>query len=127
MTIPSLAMRKDGRHLPMRRGEIRWYTFAAPDKRRPVLILARDTATEVLDEIIVAPLTRTIRGLATEVVLTPEHGVPVVCAINFDHVALAQRQRIGALVATLGPARWPEVRRALLVACGFEPTGRGAR
>ena len=72
----------------MRRGEIRWYTFRSPDKRRPVLILTRDVVLDQLNEIIVAPATRTIRGLATEVVLTPNDGMPVACALNFDHVSL---------------------------------------
>ena len=62
----------------MKRGEIRWYTFALPDKRRPILILTRDDVLEYLNEIIVVPITRTIRGLATEVVLTPDDGMPVV-------------------------------------------------
>jgi len=103
----------------LRRGEIRWYTFAAPDKRRPVLVLTRDEVIDGLNEIIVVPATRTIRGISTEVVLLPEEGLPVPCALNFDHVSLAQRQRIGTLVASLSPARWPEVEHALLVACGF--------
>jgi mRNA interferase MazF len=54
------------------------------------------------------------------VILTPEDGMPATCALNFDHVALAQRGHIGALVCTLPEARWPAVRRALLIACGFE-------
>lgn len=70
----------------MNRGEIRWYTFRAPDKRRPVLLLSRSEVVAQLNEIIVVPVTRTVRGLATEVVLTPEDGMPVVCALNFDHV-----------------------------------------
>jgi mRNA interferase MazF len=106
----------------MLRGEIRWYTFTSPDKRRPVLLLTRDAVIETLNEIIVVPATRTIRGIPTEVVLTPEDGMPVACALNFDHVALAQRSRLAAVVATLPAPRWPEVERALLVACGFEPT-----
>jgi len=52
------------------RGEIRWYTFRLPDKRRPVLVLTRDEVIDRLNEIIVAPVTRTIRGLRTEVLLT---------------------------------------------------------
>ena len=103
----------------LRRGEIRWYRFAAPDKQRPVLLLTRSEAIESLNEIIVAPVTRTIRGLPTEVLLTADDGVPVTCALNFDHVALAQRSRLGARMAALDPARWPEVERALLTACGF--------
>lgn len=105
----------------MKRGEIRWYTFALPDKRRPVLILTRNEVIDHLNEIIVVPVTRTIRGLATEVVLTPDDGMLVASALNFDHIALAQRQRIGALLCNLPEERWAEVRRALTIACGFEP------
>lgn len=104
----------------MKRGEIRWYTFALPDKRRPVLLLTRDEVIDYLNEIIVVPVTRTVRGLVTEVVLTPDDGMPVVSALNLDHIALAQRQRIGSMICTLPESRWDEVRRALIIACGFE-------
>ena len=67
----------------MKRGEIRWYTFRLPDKRRPVLILTRNSVIDRLNEIIVVPATRTIRGLTTEVVLTADDGMPVACAPNF--------------------------------------------
>jgi mRNA interferase MazF len=103
----------------MRRGEIRWYTFAQPDKRRPVLLLTRDAVIDSLNELIVVPATRTIRGLATEVVLSAEDGVPVLCALNFDHIGLAQRARLGAVIATLREDRWQEVQQAVLRACGF--------
>lgn len=109
----------------MIRGEIRWYTFGLPDKRRPVLLLARDQATSTLNEIVVVPVTRTIRGLTTEVILTQDDGMPLVCALNFDHVALARRDRIGALITSLSESRWPAVRSALLVACGFDNGGPG--
>jgi mRNA interferase MazF len=104
----------------VKRGEIRWYTFRLPDKRRPVLILTRNEVIGRLNEIVVVPVTRTIRGLRTEVVLTSDDGMPVMCALNFDHVSLAQRDRIGGVLCTLPEARWPEVRRALMIACGFE-------
>jgi mRNA interferase MazF len=103
----------------LKRGEVRWYTFRAPDKRRPVLILARNDAAAVLNELIVVPVTRTVRGLATEVVLTSRDRMPTTCALNFDHLALAQRDRIGAPLCTLPEDRWPDVERALLTACGF--------
>jgi mRNA interferase MazF len=101
------------------RGEIRWYTFKPPDKRRPVLILTREEVLKHLNEVIVVPVTRTVRGLATEVVLTPEDGMPVVSALNLDHVSLARRERLGPLLCALPESRWSEVRAALLVACGF--------
>lgn len=109
----------------LNRGEIRWYTFRHPDKRRPVLILTRDEVIDRLHEIIVVPVTRTIRGLSTEVVLTTEEGMPVVCALNFDHLALAHREQIGALISRLPEDRWPEVRKAILLACGFRDAERG--
>jgi mRNA interferase MazF len=103
----------------VQRGEIRWYTFASPDKKRPVLLLTRDAVINSLHEVIVAPVTRTIRGLDTEVLLTTDDGMPVACALNFDHVALARRSNIGSLITTLPERLWPDVERALLVACGF--------
>ena len=105
----------------MKRGEIRWYTFRPPDKRRPVLLLARDEVLDQLGELLVVPATRTIRGLRTEVVLTPDDGMPVSCALNFDHLSLAQRGRLGTVLCALPPARWEEARTALLAACGFAP------
>ena len=104
----------------MIRGEIRWHTFRLPDKRRPVLVLTRDEVIDRLNEIIVAQVTRTIRGLGTEVLLTEEDGMPAACAVNFDHVSLGQRDRFGSVLCSLPEERWPEVRVALLAACGFE-------
>jgi mRNA interferase MazF len=109
----------------VKRGEIRWYTFKLPDKRRPVLILTRAEVVDYLNELIVVPITRAIRGLATEVVLRPEDGMPVASALNFDHVALAQRDRLGSVICNLPPERWSEVRVALLIACGFATESAG--
>jgi mRNA interferase MazF len=102
------------------RGENRWYRFRAPDKRRPVLVLSRTEVVDQLNEVIVAPVTRTIRGLATEIVLTQDDGMPVTCALNLDHVALAQKDRLGPVLSSLSSSRRSEVRAALLIACGFE-------
>jgi mRNA interferase MazF len=87
--------------------------------------LTRDRVLGQLNEIIVAPVTRTVRGLSTEVVLTSDDGMPVTSALNLDHVALAQRDRIGAVICNLPDERWPEVREALLIACGFEERDAG--
>ena len=103
----------------MNRGEIRWYTYRSPDKRRPVLLLTRPEVIKHLNEVIVVPATRTIRGISAEVVLTPEDGMPVVCALNFDHIALAQRGRFGPILTNLKEQGWPEIQTALLTACGF--------
>ena len=75
-----------------------------------------------VNEIIVVPATRTIRGISTEVLLNEADGMPTTCALNFDHVSLAQRERIGGLLCTLAESKWTEVRRALLIASGFAET-----
>jgi mRNA interferase MazF len=106
----------------MRRGEIRWYRFAAPDKRRPVLVLTRDSALEFLGEVTVAPVTTSIRDIPSEVVLTEADGLPRDCAVNLDHVQTVSRAKLGPLVATLRPTKLREVRSALLFALGFPST-----
>lgn len=103
----------------MKRGEIRWYRFRAPDKRRPVVVLTRDSVLEYLGEVTVAPITSTIRDIPSEVVLDPDDGVPQRCAINLDHLQTVSKDRLGGLVATLPAARMVEVRDALLFALGY--------
>lgn len=104
----------------MNRGEIRWCHFRPPDKKRPVLIVSRDEVAEKLNEVIVVPITRTVRGLATEVILQESDGMPNVCALNFDHISIVQREQLGARIGFLPAAKWEDVRRALLAACGFD-------
>ncbi len=85
----------------MKRGEIRWYKFKAPDKKRPVLILTRDSIIKYLGEITVAPVTSTIRDIPSEVLLTRGDGMRKDCAINFDHIQTVSKGKIGSLVATI--------------------------
>jgi mRNA interferase MazF len=103
----------------MRRGEIRWYRFGPPDKKRPVLILTRDSALEFLGDVTVAPVTSTVRDVPSEVGLTPADGLPRDCAINLDHLQTVSKVRLGPLIATLPSARMTEVQAALLFALGF--------
>jgi mRNA interferase MazF len=97
----------------MRHGEIRWYRFAKPDKKRPVLILARDSVLEYLGEVTVAPVTSTIRDIPSEVVLSRADGVRHDCAINCDHLQTVSKGKIGALITTLSPAKRDAVSRAV--------------
>ena len=103
----------------MRRGEVRWYQFPAPDKQRPVVILTRDSILEYLSEVTVAPVTSTIRDIPSEVVLTKEDGMPRECAANLDHLQTVSREKIGSLITTLRPDRMRELRSAVLFALGF--------
>ncbi|MGI9302184.1 MAG: type II toxin-antitoxin system PemK/MazF family toxin [Gammaproteobacteria bacterium] len=104
----------------MNRGEVRWYTFKAPDKRRPILILTRDSVLDVLGEVTVAPITSTIRDIPSEVVLTREDGMQRECAINLDHIQTISKGRIGPIVTRLSARQMQKVADALLFALGFE-------
>jgi mRNA interferase MazF len=69
----------------MQRGEIRWYRFSSPDKKRPVLLLTRDSVLEYLGEVTIAPITTTmIRDIPSEVLLKSDDGMPRPCAISKD-------------------------------------------
>lgn len=103
----------------MRRGEVRWYKFPSPDKRRPVVLLTRDSAIEILGEVTVAPLTTTIRDIPSEVLLTETDGVPKACAINLDHLQTVSKGRIGALITTLSDDAMNQIGRALRFALGL--------
>lgn len=85
----------------MKRGEIRWYKFKAPDKKRPVLILTRDSILEYLGEVTVAPITTTVRDIPSEVFLSKQDGMIKDCAINFDHIQTISKGKIGSLITTL--------------------------
>jgi len=102
----------------MKRGEVRWYRFEAPDKRRPVVILTRDAILDHLGEVTVAPITSTVRDIPTEVVLGPTDGMQRVCAVNLDHVQTVAKARVGSLITLLEPQRMTEIRAALLFALG---------
>jgi mRNA interferase MazF len=85
----------------MKRGEIRWYKFKAPDKKRPVLILTRDSILAYLGEVTVAPITSTVRDIPSEVCLSKQDGMAQDCAINLDHIQTVSKGRIGSLITTL--------------------------
>jgi mRNA interferase MazF len=103
----------------VRRGEVRWYRFASPNKRRPVVILTRDSAIEYLGELTVAPITSTIRDIPSEVLLSRSDGLTGDYAANLDHIQTVSKAKIGALIAMLSPQRIQELRKAVLFALGF--------
>jgi len=103
----------------MKRGEIRWYKFARPDKKRPVLILTRDSVLEYLGEVTIAPITSTVRNIPSEVFLPKSSGLPQDCAVNCDHIQTIAKGRIGALITVLSPEKMIEVRKAIAFALGL--------
>ena len=97
----------------MKHGEIRWYKFANPDKKRPVLILTRDSVLEYLGEVTVAPITSTVRDIPSEVFLSKPDGMPRDCAINCDHLQTVSKGKLGALITSLPPVKMVDVGRAI--------------
>ena len=97
----------------MKRGEIRWYKFKAPNKKRPVLILTRDSILEYLGEVTVAPLTSTVRDIPSEIFLSKQDGMTHDCAINFDHIQAVSKGKIGSLITTLSADKLDQVREAI--------------
>ena len=104
----------------MKRGEVRWYTFKGPDKRRPVLVLTRDSAISFLYALTVAPITTTIRDIPSEVFLSREDGLLTECAANLDNIQTVPKSKIGDLIAHLSPERMKEIEQAVNFALGFD-------
>ena len=100
----------------MKRGEIRWYKFKAPDKKRPILILSRDSILAYLGEVTVAPITTTVRDIPSEVFMSRDQGMPRDCAINFDHIQTVSKGKVGSLITTLSQEKLELVRQAILFA-----------
>jgi mRNA interferase MazF len=105
---------------PIARGEIRLVRFPAPDKARPVLVLTRDSATAYLARVTVAPLTSTIRGVPSEVMVGPDDGLKAPSAVNLHNVLTIAKEDLGRRVAQLGEDRMREVCRALGFALGCD-------
>ncbi len=104
----------------MKRGEVHWYNFQSPDKRRPVLILTRDSILPYLNDVTIAPITSTIRGVASEVGLSIMDGMANDCAINFHHLQTVPKRKIGGLITTLTSKKLQEVGPALCFALGID-------
>ena len=97
----------------MNRGDVCWYNFKTPDKKRPVLVLTRDSAITVLNSITIAPITSTIRSIPTELVLTEEDGLPHTCAANFDNLQTVPKGQIGDRITRLSRRRMQEAAAAV--------------
>ncbi len=97
----------------MKRGEIRWYKFKGPDKKRPIVILTRDTILEYLGEITIAPITSTIRDIPSEVSLSHDDGMKNDCVINCDYIQTVSKSKIGSLIATLSANKLKDLRSAI--------------
>lgn len=102
------------------RGDVRLVRFPPPDKARPVLVLTRDSAVPYLSRVTVAPITSTIRGVPSEVIVGPDDGLKAASAVNLHNVLTIPKENIGRRVAHLGDDRMREICRALGFALGCD-------
>lgn len=103
----------------MTRGDICWCDL--PDEgRRPVLVLTRPEAIPVLHRVLIAPLTRTVRGIPTEVRFDAQDGLPDECVATLDNVRQISRALLEEPITSLAGKRMHEVCRALALATGCD-------
>lgn len=102
------------------RGDVRLYRFAPPDKKRPVVVLTRDSALAYLSTVTIAPITSTIRGVPSEVALDEEDGMNAPCAVNLHNAVTVSQQRLGKRVARLSSLRMREICSAFNFSLGCD-------
>lgn len=101
----------------MNRGEVWWYELPELG-RRPGCILTRQPAIAVLNAVLVAPATRTIRGIPTEVGLSTADGMPADCVLSFDNLVTVPKALLVERITRLPEQRLGELCTALEVATG---------
>ena len=100
------------------RGEIWMYQFRAPNKRRPVLVLTRQQVIGLLNWIMVAPITSSIHGVPSEVLIGVDEGLKRDSAVNLDNVQSVERVKLTTFIGSLDAVKMQAVCRALAIAAG---------
>ena len=103
----------------MRRGDVYWAQFPAPVGKRPVVLISRDEAYAIKARVTVVVVTRTVRGIPTEVRVGPSQGLPKVGVANADEIVTIPRTLLGDRIATLSRAKLDEIDAALRFALGL--------
>jgi mRNA interferase MazF len=85
----------------LQQGSVVWAQLPQPFGRRPVVVITRDAVVGRMNNLTVAPITRTIRNVDTEVNLEPIDGVPSTCAITLDNIFTIQRIALGDVITVL--------------------------
>lgn len=98
-----------------RRGEI-WWGELAEIGRRPFLVMTRAAAIAVLDHVLAAPVTRTVRGIPTELPLGTDDGLPSECAASFDNLRVIPKSHLVERAGALDGLRMQEACVALRAA-----------
>ncbi len=94
------------------------HSLAPPDKRRPVLVISREEVIQLIDTVMVAPITSTIRGLPSEVQLGTEHGLKHSSVALLDQVRTVRQAELRTYVGLATAETMRLVCRALAIAAG---------
>lgn len=100
----------------MRRAEVWWAELPPPVGNRPVVILTRDAVLHSIGSVVVTVVTRTVRGIPTEVDLGRQQGLPVRCVANLDNLLTVPRSRLTRQMGMCGTSKVEELNRAIKVA-----------
>ncbi len=103
-------------------GEIWQVEFKKPDKPRPVLILTRQEMIPHLHSVTVAPITRTIRGVSSEVLVGVEEGLKEDSVVNLHHLVTLPKTHLGRFIGNVSHSKMEQVKEAMLFAFGFDET-----
>lgn len=90
--------------------------LAQLDKTRPVLVLTRERARGALARVTVAPITSTVRGVSTEVVVGTRNGLDHDCVVSCDNIRTVPAGRLGRMVGLLGEDQEADLARAIVSA-----------
>lgn len=96
----------------LERGQV-WWGEIEDVGRRPFLVMTRSAAIPVLTNVLAVPITRTIRGIPTELRLGPEDGLPDECAAAFDNLRVVPKSYLVHHICSLHPSRISEACAAL--------------
>ncbi|MYI53993.1 MAG: type II toxin-antitoxin system PemK/MazF family toxin [Acidimicrobiaceae bacterium] len=99
----------------LQRGQV-WWGEMEEVGRRPFLVMSRNAAIPVLNSVLAAPVTRTIRGIPTELPLGPEDGMPADCVASFDNLRVVPGANLVDYICTLRPGRIAQACAALRTA-----------
>jgi len=97
----------------VKRGEIWWADLPPPVGSRPVVILTRDAVLHSIQGVVVGLVTRTVRGLPTEVELGRRQGLPVRCVANLDNILTVPRARLARRMGACDALKIEELNRAI--------------
>jgi mRNA interferase MazF len=100
----------------MKRGEVWWANLAPPAGKRPVLLLSRSAVYAIRTSITVAPITRTVRNIPSEVLIGTEDGMPERCAVNLDDIITVRKEILVTRITELSKEKMSGVNKAIMFA-----------